>query len=682
MTGARPAEILRQLEQSGEPDAELLARFAATKDSNAFAELVRRHAALVFGVCRRVTGHPQDAEDAFQATFLVLAKKAAAIRNASLLGNWLYGVAFRIAWKARRSAVRRRTREVSVATPPDVPAPAPLPATPELTPVLDEELAGLSACYRDAIVMCDLRGMSRTEAATALGIPEGTLSSRLANGRKKLAARLTKRGIALSVATLPAALSEATASGAVPNELISKTCGLVADFTVGGAVPRPLARLANGGFTMRKSLMLVVLLAFTVGGAVFAARNEDAPLVDPPKPPVVVAEKPEAVPQPKEESKPSERAEFTTRPKLQFTTDVRLWSVRTFAWRSDGKFLAVQGSESNGKQTILQVACFDLLERSWGGLPSPVDVTGSLVGFTPDGRELVTAIREPELLSGIHRLRLFSVPPEARLAQFNRQVELDPDAESHHVFLADAKKYRTVRASQNADGTVSGLEVLEVEAGTGKTKSSFQFDKTAYAFSPDGKRLACLTNGAKKVAVFDLDRGTKLSEFTFPADIPEIVAGKHDRLDDRLSGTYFVFSPEGRFVVVSRSVGATYVLDADEGTVLPALEDTKGARTYPKAGALSADGRLLVAPLTAYKFEKVYLNGQDQMLWNSLERDVLAVWDVRTGKRLKTWSRKVNQSLPLATFSPTKPLLAIFEPKGNDQTRVGFWDFAAEVEKK
>src|SRR5262252_4534890 len=120
MTG--PVEILRRLEQAGPADRELLARFVRQRDQSAFAELVRRHGPVVFGVCRRVTGHPQDAEDAFQAVFLVLARKAAAIGKPDLLGNWWYGVAVRVARKARRSAARRHAREIAVAIMPDPPA--------------------------------------------------------------------------------------------------------------------------------------------------------------------------------------------------------------------------------------------------------------------------------------------------------------------------------------------------------------------------------------------------------------------------------------------------------------------------------------------------------------------------------------------------------------------------------
>ena len=368
MNAARPAEILRRLERAGgaaDADAELLARFAATRDAAAFAELVRRHGALVLGVCRRVTGNPQDAEDAFQATFLVLAQKAGSLTNAALLGNWLYGVAFRVAWRAKRSALRRRTREVPVAVLPDPPAPAPAPTMPEFAPILDEELAALPACYRDAIVLCDLRGASREEAAVALGIPEGTLSSRLANGRKKLAARLTKRGIALSITAVPLALVEAQAGIVVPNDLLTKTCGLVAGWAGGGAVPSPLARLAEGGFNVRKMLVLGAVMVVAVAGAVFAAHPREAPPADPPKPPVVVAEKEAEPPQPKEEPKPADKpVAYTSSPRLVDGWDVQI-SNGYGLWSPDGTTVAVVGTYSPDQKNPVERV-----------LPAPVSCQG------------------------------------------------------------------------------------------------------------------------------------------------------------------------------------------------------------------------------------------------------------------------------------------------------------------
>src|SRR5205823_2230466 len=128
-------------------------------------------------------------------------------------------------------------------------------------------LAGLPVCYRDAIVLCDLRGASRAEAAKALGIPEGTLSSRLASGRKRLADRLTRRGVALSAAAVPAALAGGPAAAAVPDSLVAKTCGLVADWSAGCAVPVPVARLAEGGFSVRKLMLIgVFTTALAAGG--------------------------------------------------------------------------------------------------------------------------------------------------------------------------------------------------------------------------------------------------------------------------------------------------------------------------------------------------------------------------------------------------------------------------------
>jgi RNA polymerase sigma factor (sigma-70 family) len=214
----RPAAVLVRLAApASAPDAQLLHRFLAAQADDAFAELVRRHGPMVLAVCRRVLSDAHDAEDAFQAVFIVLARKAGAIRGTNLAG-WLYGVAVRTARGVRLTRDRRRKRERAAGG--GRPAAAAGPATDHDTArIIDEELARLPAHYRDAVVACELGGLSRKEAAAGLGVPEGTLSSRLAAAKKKLAESLSARGVtgaavltaALAPAALPAALLEATA---------------------------------------------------------------------------------------------------------------------------------------------------------------------------------------------------------------------------------------------------------------------------------------------------------------------------------------------------------------------------------------------------------------------------------------------------------------------------------------
>src|SRR5689334_21160533 len=143
---------LRDLLRSPEPDADLLARFATDRDAEAFAHLVRRHGPMVLSVCRRVLRHEQDAEDAFQATFLVLARRAAAVSRRHLLANWLYGVAYRISLDARRASAVRREREQWAAGSEAVVTPG--GPEPDLREILDRELAALPEVYRAAVVVC------------------------------------------------------------------------------------------------------------------------------------------------------------------------------------------------------------------------------------------------------------------------------------------------------------------------------------------------------------------------------------------------------------------------------------------------------------------------------------------------------------------------------------------------
>ena len=215
MTANRTAPFLaRMLPASDEPDAELVRRYAASRDPAAFESLVRRHGALVFAICRRTLGREHDAEDAFQAAFLVLAQKAGRIREPRLLSAWLYGVAVRVANKAKARAARRREEARA-----EVPEPltADVEAVSDIGPVLDAELAALPEWYRQAVLLCDVQELSRTEAAARLGIPEGTLSSRLAVGRKRLAARLARRGVALSDPALASVARSCPAMRADPD---------------------------------------------------------------------------------------------------------------------------------------------------------------------------------------------------------------------------------------------------------------------------------------------------------------------------------------------------------------------------------------------------------------------------------------------------------------------------------
>ncbi|MBN9519597.1 RNA polymerase sigma factor [bacterium] len=263
---------LRLAPDPGPADRDLLAAFAATRDETAFA---------------RVTGHAQDAEDAFQAAFLVLARRAGQLSRPDQLGNWMYGVAVRTALDAR--STRRRIRETALA---DAPEPAALPPPPpdaDLAGVLDEELARLPEKYRAAVVLCELEGVPRRDAAARLGIPEGTLSSRLAHARKLLATRLARRGIVAPVG-LFAALGPTGGGAAVPAALIDYTARVAAR-AAGGAVPPGLVsdRVSSLTDGVLKT-MFVSKLRLTAGVVALAVAALGAA--------AVVGQQPRAVPQP------------------------------------------------------------------------------------------------------------------------------------------------------------------------------------------------------------------------------------------------------------------------------------------------------------------------------------------------------------------------------------------------
>jgi RNA polymerase sigma factor (sigma-70 family) len=208
-------------------DRQLLERFLGRRDADAFAALVRRHGPAVLGVCRRALGNVHDAEDAFQATFLVLARNARSIVRQESLGSYLYGVAYRVSLKARANAVRRRRQEGQAALR-AADRSADDATVEDLRPILDEEINRLPDKYRRPIVLCYFEGKTYQEAARLLGWPAGTAAARLARARALLRSRLAIRGLAPSVGALAVLLAE----GAAP---AADVC-LLADTTARNAV--------------------------------------------------------------------------------------------------------------------------------------------------------------------------------------------------------------------------------------------------------------------------------------------------------------------------------------------------------------------------------------------------------------------------------------------------------------
>jgi RNA polymerase sigma factor (sigma-70 family) len=219
-------------------DGDLLARFANNRDEAAFELLVWRHHRLVLGVCRKVLRDPHAADDAFQATFLILARKAGTIARRAAVAGWLYRVAYRCAQRARREAARHAARSVSgqdLLTIPTSPAPEPAADRSDNDGLLTEELAQLPERYRLPVVLCYLEGRTYDDAAARIGCPKGTLSTRLTRARELLRARLAARGVTVSAAAITALLTDA-ASPAAPTALLADTLKLATAASGAGAI--------------------------------------------------------------------------------------------------------------------------------------------------------------------------------------------------------------------------------------------------------------------------------------------------------------------------------------------------------------------------------------------------------------------------------------------------------------
>ncbi len=258
------------------PDGHLLEQFAARGDGLAFAELVRRHGRLVWGTVRNALGHEQDAEDAFQATFLVLARRAGSVRKTEALGSWLHGVAYRVALKARRSAARRRAHERQAQRAAEA-QPVSDAAWRGLQAALDEEVHGLPERLRVPFVLCFLEGRGPAETAGRLGWKVNTVHTRLSQARQELLRRLARRGVSLSAALCAATLSRQAEGAAVPTALTQATVRASLAGAARGHAPAAVAALArqaapHGWLTRGRIAALVLLTAGLLAASTGAAR--------------------------------------------------------------------------------------------------------------------------------------------------------------------------------------------------------------------------------------------------------------------------------------------------------------------------------------------------------------------------------------------------------------------------
>ena len=448
---------------------------------------------------------------------------------------------------------------------------------------------------------------------------------------------------------------------------------------------------------MRNSLLLgLVAATFAIAGIVVAANSGDQPPPGAPDRPRAIT-KGEPAPDAKPDDKPEEKVAYSTQPRMQVARDLKLGDVGSIAWSPDGNIIAVRGSVRTvaGLDSVVNVTSTSFHQNEGNTLEVPLAGSSQLIGFTSNGKELVTDQREYNLVSGFHRLRFMETSFAPNRAYVNhlepRTVNLDADDTHGYAFAADAKTFRTIAYERDGSGNPKKLEVREVDAATGRTlKSLMKTDFVEHMLSPNGKRLATVDKDGK-VLVYNVDRGAKLSTYALaePPSLPSIVSSGYGSFGGGFSGgqpvtpslrVSLVFSPDASRLVVSRAIGQTVVINTETGEALPVLEGSEMMRTNPTTTAFTGDGRLLAMTGSHYTLTKINTGGpkggRDQPALTH-SRSFLTVWDTQTGKVLKSWDRT-----PLVAFNPARPVLAILEPNGENTTRLGLWDFSAEVAKK
>jgi RNA polymerase sigma factor (sigma-70 family) len=691
----QPSKVLQCLRSTALPggsmsptDEELLESFINRRDSVALDALIRRYSPLVWGVCGRILHDHHDAEDAFQATFLVLVRKVASISRRELIGNWIYGVARQTALKARVTKAKRKTREIAqMAT--GEPTAREQKLWDDLEPVLDEELGLLPEKYRQVIVLCDLEGKTRQEAAISLKCPEGTIGSRLARARSMLAGRLTRRGLTVPGLMLSAMLAEKSAASSVPGTVVASTIAAAALSATGqvgtsGAISARVTALTEKvlkAMLLKKlkvvASLLVVAAIVVLAAASLPLRNELAAEEDRPK------------------TEPSTVHVLAPVPKNEAKVELVLQTGHTGAIASacfspDGKRIVTASSDH---LAIIWDAASRRKLRSLQGHASGVDCAE----YSPDGKWIVTVSAGDNTVivwdaeSG-QKHRRFQEPAEAQRQPFGNTMN-NTMLDARATFSPDGKRVMaTLRSADDRGGQVFNIVVWELDS----SRKVFTLSARNPSFINDGKQI--LTAGNGEAVVWDAQTGEKLRTF-----------GKNEDLALTAS-----CSPDGKRIVTaclddprSTQGGLVNIWDVETGKKLRSIaRGVKAGREQHSRlmARFSPDGKQIVtidrdsqSPVilwnaeTGEKLRELVAVSAGGRLTTSMKSasyshdgkhlvttsgDGLAdgyqvvVWDAETGKKISDLPQYFN--LNGASFSPNGKHFAI-----TSMSNVSVWDVEA-----
>lgn len=560
--------------RSGATDGDLLRQYAEDRDEDAFAEIVRRNGPLVLRACRSVLGEA-GAEDAFQATFLILARKASALARPGSLVGWLLAVAVRTAHAARRTEARARRREAARAAPPE--AAADDLTWREVREVLDAELAALPEKYRIPLVLCYFQELSYEEAARRAGCPVGALRGRLERGKERLRKRLANRGLPLAATVLvlgrPSALSAA---------LTTTTLDTVRTWAAGGAVPRTVAALLATGVRLKAGLVASAIVLGSLVALAGAARTPTEP-PEPGQAPQPQSAQP--APPPRTDPRgdllpPGAVMRLGTR-----RFQVETWPVEPVPLTGGAHYLIHHTDAGWSRRTELRWmdAASGVTTAVW-----PIPTGHHMAAVSADGRWVVvaktkffnTGLRtEPDPKTAPIEFALYDLPARkvvAALACQSDEAE-GPMAQVHRAIMsADGKWVATVNSGDSGTGRVRLWQIATGKPVWASTLSDLNGPKyTLVGFTPGSAELVLRAAKDNRIDVVDTAKGVVVRSFPTMA---EQVEGQ-------------ALAPDGSAVILGTYAAKVRVWDLKTGKERAPLE---GHKEWARRFAFTPDGKTLV----------------------------------------------------------------------------------------